>query len=248
MTYRTFWLFVSSYALLFFMIIGTLEKLTTRLRTNVEQASGIDFLMYPMVWQTISWLGSWLFLFLGMLIILLVTNEIECQTFRQHIIDGISHTQYIIAKYMVIVCLCIYATGVMVILCMIYGNTSPSMPDGSWIYAVSYMFAFCLQGVGFLSITFLFAIWFKRSLIATVVLSIWGSVIEPFIGWFLNNAVGYDISSWLPFHVISGIILCPFQLTNIELSLPQFNMLLCTMVYICIMIFAIWMKIRYSDQ
>ncbi len=51
----------------------------------IASSSPYDF---AHTWQTTSYVGGWLLLLPGLLLILLITNEFSFRTHRQNIIDG----------------------------------------------------------------------------------------------------------------------------------------------------------------
>jgi hypothetical protein len=68
---------------------------------------------FPDIWQNLSWAASLRFfikIFLGMIIVILVTNEYSFLTIRNNIINGLSRTDFLLSKVYISVVFSIGAT------------------------------------------------------------------------------------------------------------------------------------------
>ncbi len=245
--YRSFWLFTGGYTLLFFLVVFIMSSFTHSLKVELLMTSNMKILEFPMVWQTICWLGSWFYYLLGLLVILVVTNEFEYLTFRQNVIHGISREQLVVSKYLVIGGLCLYACFLVIILCIMFGKKPDGQNAGMLTHSGFFLSAFFLQGIGYTSFALLIAVLFKRAVVSTGIFIIWPLIAEPILGWILNHQVWQGISKYLPFHVISSIIAPPFSLGQAQVSLPQLPIIYGSAAYVGAMILIIWLKVKYSD-
>ncbi len=245
--YRSFWFFTGGYTLLFFIVAFIISRLTMSIQGVSFLTSNTKILMFPLVWQTICWIGGWFYYILGLLIILIVTNEFEYMTFRQNLINGIGRGQMIAGKVLVIGTLSIYACLTVVILCIMFGKP----PDGGsgtfFVNSGAFLSVFFLQGIGYLSFAMLVAVLFQRAVISTGIFIIWPLIAEPILGWLLNYQFGQDISKYLPFHVMSSIISAPFSIGNVHVVLPEGLIIGGSAAYIAAMILIIWLKVKFSD-
>ncbi len=209
--------------------------------------SNTKILMFPIVWQTICWIGGWFYYILGLLVILIVSNEFEYITFRQNVINGIGRGQMIAGKYFVISTLSIYACLLVTILCIVFGKHPDNGSGGFLVNSGIFLSVFFLQGIGYLSFAMLVAVLFKRAVISTGIFIIWPLIAEPILGWLLNYQFGHDISKYLPFHVMSSIISAPFSIGNVHVVLPEGLIICGSTAYIAAMILIIWLKVKLSD-
>lgn len=62
-----------------------------------------DPYMFPNVWKSLSYLGSWFnYYFLGIIGILIITNEYDYKTLRQSIINGLTRREYFTGKILIV--------------------------------------------------------------------------------------------------------------------------------------------------
>ena len=94
-TYRTFWIlflgFLVFYPVAFYFSAYKFMERFSDTATMQEQLlkSMMDApFIFPKVWLAASWMGGMFFILIGMLFILLITNEVQYRTHRQNIIDG----------------------------------------------------------------------------------------------------------------------------------------------------------------
>src|SRR5688572_33347340 len=114
-TYKTFWIFLVSYVLLI-LLFGSSSNSTV-----ADPAAAI--FGFPSVWNSLAQKASFLNILLGILVILLITNEFTFKTFRQNIIDGLSREQAVTAKFIFIIAIAITC----ILFLFIYGLTKGLM-------------------------------------------------------------------------------------------------------------------------
>ena len=245
--YKSFWFFTGGYTILFLIVVFIISKLTLSIQGNSFLTSNMKILMFPIVWQTICWIGGWFYYILGLLVILIVTNEFEYITFRQNVINGIGRGQMVAAKFLVIGALSIYACLIIVILCIVFGKHPDDGSGAFFINSGTFLSAFFLQGIGYLSFAMLIAVLFKRAVVSTGIFIIWPLIAEPVLGWLLNYQFQQDISKYLPFNVISSIISQPFSIGNVHVTLPEGPIIYGSAAYIAAMILMTWLKVKLSD-
>src|SRR5689334_11785139 len=108
--YRAFWVLAGAFIVLFpltFYFVA--HKYMEAINQRNDEANMLNSIMgapfvFPKVWHSASWFGGLFIIILGMLFILLITNEVQYRTHRQNIIDGWSRTEFIVAKFYVMLC------------------------------------------------------------------------------------------------------------------------------------------------
>src|SRR5688572_2957814 len=87
-TYKTFWVLFGGFCILFpvafyFAANKYMEQMTGMEEKTIKALLGSPFI-FPKVWHGASWFGGLFFIMIGMLFILLITNEVQYRTHRQN--------------------------------------------------------------------------------------------------------------------------------------------------------------------
>jgi len=143
-------------------------------------------------------------LFPALLVLILVANEISYKTQRQHVIDGLSRKDTILAKFYLIsvltVGIVVYVFIVGMIFSLFYG-------DFSQIFNKAYLLLyFAVQTFGYLSLALFVAVLVKRTSIGVLVYI----VAFLLLGILLQAMLETAIAQWLPLNVYNGLIEWPF--------------------------------------
>ena len=112
-SYRTFWWLMGLFVL---CLIGS-NYITYQLKVATSQQSrgGLDILLgnpfgFPDVWQSVSYVSSFVLFLPGLLMVILITNEYSFKTPRPNIIDGMRRTEFAITQILLAVLLRILST------------------------------------------------------------------------------------------------------------------------------------------
>ena len=244
--YKTFWIFFGGYAFLYFLIASAFTSLINHFQTNSIQVTSTHILAFPNAWQTFSWMGSFFFLLLGLLIILLLTNEFETRTLRQQIIDGLSREQYLIGRYLLIVLFSAYACLIVFSAAIIFGSATQGEPVFSK-YSVIFTGTLFLQGIGLLSFALLVSFIVKKAMLATFIYIAFPIIIEPSFGWFIDTRLNQGFSNKLPLHVLFSYIPTPQFIMSKTMVLPSPGILVEGSLYVAFMILLTWFIFKFSD-
>lgn len=97
--------------------------LSTKMMNIPKELGGNNaILMFPNIWHTLAYLGNWLtFFVLGFLSVLTITNEFSNRTLRQNIINGLSRTDFFMAKVIYIIALSLFTTLIYAFFAFIIG-------------------------------------------------------------------------------------------------------------------------------
>ncbi|MBI4646493.1 MAG: hypothetical protein HY738_07840, partial [Bacteroidia bacterium] len=81
-----------------------------------------DFFRFGEVWHTISWIGRWLNPVLGVIIIILTGNEFTYGTFRQQFLCGVSKSNLLAGKGIIMLLLVFYSVILIFLAILLFGS------------------------------------------------------------------------------------------------------------------------------
>lgn len=132
------------------------------------------------LWQNLTYAYKCTTIFLAILVIINITNELDYKTFRQNVIDGMSKTQFLISKLLLIISIATITTVLIFIAGLIIGFISS--PVTSWSYIIehiNFLLAYWLHVMLFLSFAMLISLLLKRAGIVIAILLFWMFIAEP---------------------------------------------------------------------
>lgn len=249
--YRTFWVLLG----LFVLCFGAATYLAFYIQTQIpRQAHKLinpeQYFQFPRIWQTSAYLGSFMLILLGLLVITLTTNEFVFKTHRQNIIDGWSRMQFITAKWIMILIFALIATICLIITAMIFGLLTSDQLYFSDILENSRMiWFFYIQSVAYLSVAFLFSMLFKRAGLAIGLFFLYALIIEKVVAALVNHFIG-SYGRFFPLETTNHLIPNPFLRIIPGLSIDNTNpytYLILAIVYSCIFAYITIRQVRHSD-
>lgn len=236
---RQVWIILGLYILLIVPVAYAIDSISMGGSANGEPTPGmsIDFFSYPAVWHNMAYLFTWFQLFLGIIIISIVTTEFSQKTLRQNIIDGLTKWEVIWSKELVIILISCISTLLLVIFTLLFGNSTEGTSIWSGIKVVPTYFVCILL---YLNFAYLLSFWLKKSGLAIGLLLLYSVVIENLITYKLPPGV----AQFFPMKMLSKMIPNPLGSmlaieSDVQLNLPYVAV---SMFYIAIFIALIkWM-------
>ncbi len=144
-----------------------------------------DPAIFPIVWTVMGYVGNWLnFFTMGIIGVLLVSNEFSYKTLRQGVITGLTRKQIFASKVLIMMALATAVTVFYTVLSLGFGffNTEYIIADKVMENA-HYIALFWLQCMGYMSFAF-FTAWLFRSMALSVIFYFfWTMFIEVGIRW-----------------------------------------------------------------
>ncbi len=199
-SYKTFWLALGVWAL---VLMGAVSLLSVEL-PGVTAAS--QFLSH-------LWISGYIAqIFLGYLVILLVCNEFETRTLRQHIITGLGRIEFLCSR-LIFFGLVILVMSAFVLLLSLFSRAGLEVAGGETATTLQALLVgflkLCLRSLAYVSMALLIAVIFRRASTALAVYVSWSIVFEPLLGSLLkkNDMPFYQ---WLPTEVFSHLLSSPF--------------------------------------
>lgn len=176
------------------------------LRINIQGVYIEKILQFPHVWNTLAWIASWFNLLLGILAIILVTNEFHYKTFRKQLIDGLSRGELLLGKVFIFASIAIY-TMLLVFACgLVMGMVKTSgLNMGNFIQGLGFLPVLFLQSLGYMLLAMLFGFLFKNTALSIVSFILYFFPIEPII-----RAIIPDMAiKFMPAKVIANLTPMP---------------------------------------
>lgn len=205
--YRAFWAFVLLFLASEAGLNGVVYSAQSHFQPSLKQQMRLDIFSPAQIWSTTAWAGSFGVLLLGLLLIMLVSNEENFRTRRQHVIDGLSRIQVIAAKWWVAVVLLALAwltfAATTLVLNAMHGNSAAGLDQG-----VLFALWFLLKAAVTLAVAFMFGLWLKRSGLAIALYLAYVLLLEGIIGHFLNQIVA-GAASFLPLQAGASLVSNP---------------------------------------
>jgi ABC-type transport system involved in multi-copper enzyme maturation permease subunit len=223
--YKMFWVMCGIYllALLFFSwgLPSLIDYFT--MRSDVPEIKLITKFLYnfPDIWQNLSWAASLRFfikIFIGIIMIILVTNEYSYLTIRHNIFNGLSRTDFLMSKVYVAVMLSLGAT----ILILLTGTTlglfySSTISAHHFFGKMIFLLGYFIELLAFLLFSMMVGILIKRTGFAIGVLFVY-----PILELIIQQKIPEDIQPFLPLNAINHILRTP-NTSLIQFRSPEFN-------------------------
>ncbi len=250
-TYRTFWILFVTFLVMFpvafyFSASKFMERVSAGLEEQALKAMmGAPF-VFPHVWHSASWFGGMFFVLIGMLFILLITNEVQYRTHRQNIIDGWSRMDFLKAKLSLLIFFVLVAT-VLVFICglivgLLFSSTTDYLFDGTY-----YVVYFALMATLYLSAAFLIAILVKRTGLSIIVYFAVVCIVDNIL-WLVLTLKDSQFGYFLPLESVDSLVPNPFKPAILERrKVPDFTLMIAAAVYLTLFVYIIVNYFRKTD-
>ncbi|QMU29282.1 ABC transporter permease [Adhaeribacter radiodurans] len=242
--YRTFWtiLLLFTGLLLLFVYLGSKVELN-------GQAAGPTLYSFPDIWLKLTYIASYFNLLLGILIIIIITDEYSFRTFRQQVIDGWFKHDVILAKLLVIILIAAFGTVVLLGTGLFFGYSySPSTASAKVIQDIRHLAFYFVQAVGYMTLAMLFAFLIRKNGLAIITFLIYAKIIEPII----HSRFPDEVDQYFPMKVLSSLTPTPGRdvlesITGPTLALTPTAALLPAIGYIGLFSVLSYFIIKYRD-
>lgn len=210
--YRVFQILAILYAGAFLLSAGALPfiKLSTTL-ANSEDILNLKSLYYfPEIWDTFAYFAAKSNIFLAIIVIFLVGNEYSYNTFRQHVVNGLSRQDLLNGKLMVIVSIALVNTLMVFLFGLIFGFIYSSGYSFQDVFSHLYMLGiYFIQAVSHMIVAMMIAVWLRNKTLAIVVLIVYQIILEPIIRLAVNKYVLAHLGLFFPMRVITRLTPMP---------------------------------------
>lgn len=242
--YRTFWIIIAIYVILLLLIVYASSNVVIN-----GKSLGAPTYQFPEIWNRLTYIASFFNLLLGILIIVLVTDEFSFRTIRQQIIDGLSRSEFIQAKFLVILVIAVFSAVFLLVMGLYFGITHSSNVSLTAITGqTDHLLYFFMQAIAYMTLAMLFAFVIKKSGLAIIAFIAYTKVVEPIIHFSIDDT----LDQYFPMKVFSSLTPMPGQeildqLTTATILLSPPWAALLTLVYISIFLVISYMVIKLRD-
>jgi ABC-2 type transport system permease protein len=252
-TYRTFWILFLGFLVLFpvafyFSANKYMDSLATRGDMQEEMLKRIfdGPFVFPKVWLAASWMGGLFFILIGMLFILLITNEVQYRTHRQNIIDGWSRMDFLKAKFSMLLFFVLVSTVLVFLAALlvgsIYSTTTTEMFTG-----IKYVGYFALMATLYLMLAFLVGILVKRTGLSIIIYFTIVCIVDNIL-WLIFTLKGSQLGYFMPLEVVDSLVPNPFKPKMMERrTVDDYMLMIAAFAYISIYVYIIVSHFRKTD-
>ena len=260
---RAFRVLIGIYTVVFGLFMIILNRIGENFEP-VEELFQLDYnpFVFPDIWIITFWLARPFVILPAIVVIALTVNEFQFRTGRQHVIDGLSRWEFIMAKFGMVKFMAFICTAIVFIMATLVGlsNSGGSSPTGMGTTFI-YLLAFYIRTLGLLTFAMFLAIWIKRtgvSILFFIVLHM------GFIAMWLKFKLEGALGPFMPVGAMNRLVRVPFgdvneesigdmdsildlKLTDIILSGSVQEMLM-VVLYICIFLGLSYYVIKKKDM
>ena len=208
---KVFWILIGLYALLiilfFFGIQGFLDDLADEAnKKSPIPLPSLSAYSLPDIWHILVYIAGFFKIFLGVIVIILITNEYSYKTIRQNVVSGMSRWDFLSSKLLTIGMISLGATILVLIIGLILGIIhTDSITFGKLFGKTEFLLAYFLETYAFLTLALLIGILVKRSGFAIGLLLLYYYIVESVARYYLPAEIG----TYLPKKAIGTLIDIP---------------------------------------
>ena len=208
---RTFWILLGLYIVVLGAVLISFQSFIDTITSQAGAKSpvpipNLSIYTFPAIWHNLTFISGYFKIVLGILILIMITNEYSFKTIRQNVISGLSRLDFLKAKILLVALISIFSTLFVFILGLILGLINSSVVGFEEIFSKTvFLFALCLETFSYLCFALMVGILVKRSGIAIGILMLYSFVAEPIINYYLP----YDIDDYMPLKAIRSLIDIP---------------------------------------
>ena len=204
---------------------------------------------FPYVWQNVGFLVKILNLYLGIAVVLMVSNEFSYNTLKQHIIDGLSRTQVVLAKSLTVFLLSLFSTLLLIVIGAFLGVTNSQVIT---IIAVlertDFIVAHFMHVWGVLSMAMMMAFLVERNGLAVILFVSYAVFGEAII----RAVIDLEWVQYFPMRNFTMLNLYPY----VEVIPEGFGVIpdrvdpiriLLSIAYVALFHYVAWRKVRSAD-
>ena len=215
LNYRAFNVLIGMYALLIISIPITVTEFLKWLKVKGADFDGFDpmkipVLHFPDIWQNVTYVYTFLKIFLAIVIIISVSNEFSYKTIKQNVIDGFSRVDFVKSKLATIFMLSVGSAILVFFTTLITGFIyTPDIDLSKALETSTFVIAYFLDLLTYLVFAFFLTVLFKRSALTIFMLMLYRPIELTIMGIMPKE---WDpIHDYLPMHSLSKLIEFPFQ-------------------------------------
>lgn len=253
LNYRAFVVLNVLYAFLIVSIPISVIEFLKWLKEKGADFDGFDPMKIPVlhftdIWQNITYVYTFLKIFLAIVIIISVSNEFSYKTIRQNVIDGLSRLDFLKSKLATILLVSVISTVLVFFTGLITGLIyTPNLDLTDALVGVEFVGAYFLDLLGYLCFAFLFTVILKRSALSIFILLLYRPIELTLIA-NLPEAIS-SLGAYFPLQALSNLIEVPFPrywFQEIQ-DYVAWDAVAVAIFWIALCIYAIYARLKHSD-
>ena len=253
---NTFWalslIYVVVIALLFFSFRQFLSSINVdgQIDNILPDPKKIPVYQFPDVWQNFTFVSRFIRIILGVLIIVLITNEIGFRTLRQNVMTGLSRSEFFLSKFSMVILLAAGSAVLHLIIGLVFGFIHTDvMGIGMVFQGMGFILALFLQMMAYLTFAFFIGLLITKPGLSIIAVLIYSWIFEPIIRLLVKNFVSKEAINYFPIKAINNLIHRPFDkyfLQEIQ-DYVAFGEILLVLGYISLFIFLSLIILKSRD-
>lgn len=205
--YSSFWIILTIFSSIFVITALIVGKLGYQINflTDVNSMDFSKYLKFPNIWQTYVWLGGWFSYLWGLLIILLVGNELTNKMLKQQILWGIKRKELFLSKILVLLILPFILIIIITFLVLIYGfKNTPDADFNLIIKSSSSLIFYYIQAIATMSLALVFAFLVNSSALSILLFFAY-IFFEGIFRLLIKSQFGLNFVNYLPLKAINSL-------------------------------------------
>ncbi|TGE28781.1 ABC transporter permease [Hymenobacter metallicola] len=200
--YRTVWVIL----LLFVGLLAGFVSVGSNVQINGQQL-GNTLYAFPELWPRLAYVASYFNLLLGILLIILITDEFQFRTFRQQVIDGSSAAGLVQGKLAVSALLAVFGTLAVLAVGLFFGLTRSPETFGRSSETIGAVPLYGIQALGYLALAALLGFLLRKAGPAFLAFLLYAWLVEP----LLRFATPDHIDRYFPVKIFDSLTPTPGQ-------------------------------------
>ena len=253
---RIFWVTLAAYVITIILVLLGLRSAINSINSSMAEATNgmtvlpSEIYKFPHVWHNLAYISKYIKIFIGILMILLVTNEIYYNTLRQNLINGMTRIEFVWSKFIDGVLLALFATLILFIFGFFAGLINTSNLEFSKIFSkMIFLPGYFLMVVGYLTFIMMLSILLRKAILTMGIVLVYGYIIEPILAWKFEESIG----PYLPIHAFNNLIMAPkttlFKMFHVETVSNSISIefIVISLVYTAIFFFVSYYALKKRD-
>ncbi|MCB2376832.1 ABC transporter permease [Hymenobacter sp. BT635] len=200
--YRTVWVILGLYVLLLAGFVSVGGSVTVN-----GQQFGNTLYSFPELWSRLAYMASYFNLLLGIVLIILITDEFQFRTFRQQVIDGRSVAGLVQGKLAVSGLLAGFGVVGVLAVGLFFGLTRSPETIGRAPETIGAVLLYGIQALGYLSVAGLVGFLLRKGGPAFLGFFLYAWVVEP----LLRLTTPDEIDRYFPVKIFDSLTPTPGQ-------------------------------------
>jgi hypothetical protein len=212
LTYKVFWILFGLYFVFLttgillaeFMINNMVDSMNQRLPIPLPH---VTIYYFPDVWQNLAFFASirYVLIFPAIIMLILITNEFTFKTVRQNIINGMSKTEFLVSKLLIIFTITILVSVILFIGATLIGISHSGTSDMSILSkGIPFILGFAVTLFSSMVYAFFSGFMLRNTGLSIAIFTLYVLIIEPILYFFLKSPIVFKntIYTYLPFNAV----------------------------------------------